>query len=1311
MLAVGCFDDPSDSSSIVFADDYAAGVGYQAFAQSKLDAAVRDTTEHYVGSASLGYRVPTPGEPGAGEFNFSGGAFTSDRARDLSRYTALTFYAKASRPVAVGAIGIGNDNTGTSRFQTETSDLALTAEWARYVLPIPAPSKMTTERGLFWLAAGAAGMPPTGYQIWFDEIQFEDLDAATWNPRPTLTPTNAGLDVGATAQIDGTAATYTIDGADIRVGVLPATFDYTGSDPAVATVSAGGVITATGNGTATISATLAGVAVPETIAVTVPAPELTQMDLPVTFDSATVDYGLLGFGGAEDSSIVIDPAGGPNRVARVVRSATAEVFAGTTLTAPAMLGFANKVPFTATETSMTVRVFTPAANIPVRLKVEDHANSGVSVETEARTTMANTWETLTFNFANQVVGTAALNLASTYDKATVFFDFGAGGATVGARTYYFDDVAFGGGTTTMLQMDLPVTFDAADVQYGLLGFGGAEDSTIVVDPAGGTNQVARVLKGATAELWAGTTLTADGTNGFATRIPFAAGATSLTVRVWSPDAGIPVRLKVEDHGDPTVSVETEATTTVANAWETLTFDFANQATGTAALNLASTYDKASIFFNFGTTGATAGAKTYYFDDVAFGGGGGMLQMDLPVTFDAANVEYGLLGFGGAEDSTIVVDPAGGTNQVARVLKSATAELWAGTTLTADGTNGFATRIPFAAGATSLTVRVWSPDAGIPVRLKVEDHGDPTVSVETEATTTVANAWETLTFDFANQATGTAALNLASTYDKASIFFNFGTTGATAGAKTYYFDDVAFGGGGGMLQMDLPVTFDAANVEYGLLGFGGAEDSTIVVDPAGGTNQVARVLKGATAELWAGTTLTSDGTNGFATRIPFAAGATSLTVRVWSPDAGIPVRLKVEDHGDPTVSVETEAMTTVANAWETLTFDFANQATGTAALNLASTYDKASIFFNFGTTGATAGAKTYYFDDVAFGGGAPPPAFAPITFDDAAVMYALTGFGGAEDSTVVVDPTGGPNQVARVVKSATAELWAGTTVSTGANTSIPRIPLAAGATRMTVRVWSPDAGIPVRLKIEDATDPTHSCETEAMTTAASAWQTLTFDFANQATGTAALNLTYNFTRASIFFNFGTTGATAGAKTYYFDDMAFGGSAPPPAFAPITFDDAAVMYALTGFGGAEDSTVVVDPTGGPNQVARVVKSATAELWAGTTLSTGANTSIPRIPLAAGATRMTVRVWSPDAGIPVRLKIEDATDPTRSCETEATVTTASGWQTLTFDFANQATGTAALNLTYNFTRASIFFNFGTTGAMAGAKTYYFDDVAVAP
>jgi hypothetical protein len=341
-------------------------------------------------------------------------------------------------------------------------------------------------------------------------------------------------------------------------------------------------------------------------------------------------------------------------------------------------------------------------------------------------------------------------------------------------------------------------------------------------------------------------------------------------------------------------------------------------------------------------------------------------MSLPVSFDSATVDYGLLGFEGAEDSSIVADPAGGTNQVVRVVKSATAKPWAGTTLTANGTLGFATKVPFDASNTRMTVRVYSPDAGIQVRLKLEDHTNPNISVETEATTTVANAWQALTFDFANQATGTAALNLASSYDKASLFFNFGVDGATAGAKTYYFDDVIFIGGGGTSggRAFAAVTFDGSAVIYTLTGFGGAEDASLQPDPAGGGNTVARVVKSATAEGWAGTTV-STGANNTVGVIPFSASNTRMTVRVYSPDAGIQVRLKVEDHTNTTISVETEATTTVANAWETLTFNFANQATGTAALNLASRYDRASLFFNFGVTGATAGAKTYYFDDLVF----------------------------------------------------------------------------------------------------------------------------------------------------------------------------------------------------------------------------------------------------------------------------------------------------------------------------------------------------------
>jgi MYXO-CTERM domain-containing protein len=92
-----------------------------------------------------------------------------------------------------------------------------------------------------------------------------------------------------------------------------------------------------------------------------------------------------------------------------------------------------------------------------------------------------------------------------------------------------------------------------------------------------------------------------------------------------------------------------------------------------------------------------------------------------------------------------------------------------------------------------------------------------------------------------------------------------------------------------------------------------------------------------------------------------------------------VRLKVEDAAEPTHSVETEALTTLVNTWETLTFDFANQVAGTAALNLAYTYNRLSIFFDYGKTGAAGGSGTFYFDDVLFDASGGGSSFEPITF--------------------------------------------------------------------------------------------------------------------------------------------------------------------------------------------------------------------------------------------------------------------------------------------------------------------------------------------
>ncbi|MBU6324126.1 MAG: T9SS type A sorting domain-containing protein [Bacteroidetes bacterium] len=678
--------------------------------------------------------------------------------------------------------------------------------------------------------------------------------------------------------------------------------------------------------------------------------------------------------------------------------------------------------------------------------------------------------------------------------------------------------------------DLPITFDNSSITYTLVDFGG-NASKVAADPKNSSNKVAEVTKTNTAQTWAGTTI--GPATGLANKIPFSSSSYKILMKVYSPDSGIVIRLKAEDPNDGTKSVETDAKTTKKNSWETLEFDFTKQAAGTAAINYSYTYQKLSVFFNFGVDGATAGTKTYYCDDIQMAVAT-KSQIDLPVSFEGSSVDYTMIDFGG-NVSSLSVDPVVSTNTAAKVVKGNTAELWAGTTI---GTaSGFANKIPFTANTPKITVRIYSPDSGIVIRLKAENAANGSISVETDALTTKKNTWETLEFDFTKQVAGTAAINYSNTYQKLSIFFNFGVTGATAGAKTYYFDDVKMGAAINA-QIDLPVTFDATKVDYTMIDFGG-NVSSVVTDPTASTNKVAQVVKGNTAELWAGTTIGTAA--GFAKKIPFTANTPKMTMRVWSPDSGIVVRLKAEDPANPTVSVETDALTTKKNAWQTLEFDFSKQANGTAAINYGNTYQKLSVFFNFGVTGATAGKKTYYFDDVQMGDPLFKQIDMPVTFDAKDVDYTMIDFGG-NMSSVDVDPKNAANKVGKAIKSATAELWAGTTIGTTTGFA-NNIPFDATHNTIIMKVYSPDAGIVVKLKAEDINDPSKSVETDVSTTVANKWEVLRFDFTKNSNGTPAINYNTSYKKLSVFFNFGVTGATAGVKTYYFDSVAMGGSSAP------------------------------------------------------------------------------------------------------------------------------------------------------------------------
>ncbi|MDH4035796.1 MAG: hypothetical protein OEV80_18545, partial [candidate division Zixibacteria bacterium] len=266
----------------VFTDEFHGTVFYQAFLGSKLDAVQIDQTIMYAGTQGLVVTVPDVGDPSG---NYAGGAFTTSIAFDLTKYNALTFWAKASTAATLDIAGIGNDNTGTSEYTVDVNDLALTTTWQKYIIPFPLAEKLDNEQGLFYFAEGPEN--GSGYQIWMDEIIFEDLATIT-NPRPALNSQTVDVESGDTIFVDYGTATFDVDGTDLDVSFMPGYFSFLSSDELVVSVGVDGTITAVGIGTATITATLGATAATGTITVNVNAPP----DEPATSaPTPTVDAG------------------------------------------------------------------------------------------------------------------------------------------------------------------------------------------------------------------------------------------------------------------------------------------------------------------------------------------------------------------------------------------------------------------------------------------------------------------------------------------------------------------------------------------------------------------------------------------------------------------------------------------------------------------------------------------------------------------------------------------------------------------------------------------------------------------------------------------------------------------------------------------------------------------------------------------------------------------------------------------------------------------------------------------------------------
>ncbi len=352
-----------------------------------------------------------------------------------------------------------------------------------------------------------------------------------------------------------------------------------------------------------------------------------------------------------------------------------------------------------------------------------------------------------------------------------------------------------------------------------------------------------------------------------------------------------------------------------------------------------------------------------------------------------------------------------------------------------------------------------------------------------------------------------------------------------------------------------------------------------------------------------------------------------------------------------------------------------KSTGTISVSVA-----AGAFADLGgIANVRASSRTQDFDTVPV---VPPTVGGDVvlaTFDGAS-LPAFEGFNGAETSAIAAGPAGGSGNAGKIIRLG-GEVWAGAKANVGV------IPLTATNRTISARVYSSTAGVPMVLKLENATDAgINTGDMQATQAVVVGWQTLTWVVPADKVGPA-------YSWVVMLPNLGTKASASPGETYYFDDIKLVIAAAPTAQVLASFDETAPPV-FEGFNGAETSSIAAGPTGGSGKAGKIIRLG-GEVWA------GAKANVGVIALTAGKRTISARVHSAVAGVPMVLKLENASDAgINTGDIQATQAVVVGWQTLTWVVPTGKVGPA-------YSWVVMLPNLGTKASASPGETYYFDDI----
>jgi endo-1,4-beta-D-glucanase Y len=438
--------------------------------------------------------------------------------------------------------------------------------------------------------------------------------------------------------------------------------------------------------------------------------------------------------------------------------------------------------FTSNRPYVSMLVYSPVVGADIQINLKNEAGIVTPYpslfEGKAKTTVANKWHRVYFDFSN------AVGSANTVIYFELFID---PLNTKGKQTYFYDDIRFESAPPCLAGVQATGVLQDFDNNSSLSERYNDPKNRIfeyVANPSktgiNTSNLVGKYARSQPKDY----AIIRYATCG---KLDLSAGKTTISMKVFSPKQGVTIEMNMSNvafnsnYSDPTTVVASKKVrTTRKNEWEELFFDFSSVQGNT-------TVNAIDIFFDPNRAATPLSDSIFYYDDIKYATlpscVANIINTNVLNDFDSnRNIDLEFLPRGTYNDytanpSTVGNPSAGVARFVSGTTKPDSADILR--------YRSCSKNVVLEAGRSVLSLDVYAPNAQTEVIVSLKKANGTTEVAKSYAKMTKVNQWETVTFDFSNYVGNIEAAFLDVILDPN------GKNIANTTAKTYYIDNLRY----------------------------------------------------------------------------------------------------------------------------------------------------------------------------------------------------------------------------------------------------------------------------------------------------------------------------------------------------------------------------------------------------------------------------------------------------------------------------------------------------------------------------------------